>query len=161
MVPNSRACAFDSLDLESLQFLLLLAFAWAMFCEPTYHSSFTRHPANSWSNLPYAVVGLFMLFHAPYTQWQLCNTLFGAMVFSLSVVSFVWHSTNCPNSQYVDLAVMDSVILYFPVRHSVMCFHQLAFTDQTCQALYSVYTHTITSDQVSHLFPWLEGHHME
>jgi hypothetical protein len=45
-----------------------------------------------------------------------CWSVFGVMLLALAVLSVVWHSSNAPNAQYIDLWSMDSCIAYLIVR---------------------------------------------
>jgi hypothetical protein len=45
-----------------------------------------------------------------------CFAVFGIMLLILAALSVIWHSSNAPDSQYVDLWSMDSCIAYLIVR---------------------------------------------
>lgn len=47
---------------------------------------------------------------------QRVHPVFGFMLMVLAVLSVVWHSSNAPTAQYIDLWSMDSCIVYLIVR---------------------------------------------
>jgi len=89
-----------------------------MFCEPTDYTKLIRRKSNAWSNQAYLWVSLYSFFQLqrsdnPFRNFDL---LFSLSAFVLSIVSFLWHSTNCWYIHYVDLTVMNFAILYSPIR---------------------------------------------
>jgi hypothetical protein len=46
----------------------------------------------------------------------LADAMFGVMLLALAVSSVIWHASNAPKSQYIDLWSMDSCILYLILR---------------------------------------------
>lgn len=92
-----------------------------MFCEPTRALSLVRRPGNVYSNALYLFGGLVVLAGcftgslAHHTFW-VADAMFGAMLVILAVLSVVWHSSNSPTSQYLDLWSMDSCIAFLIVR---------------------------------------------
>ena len=94
-----------------------------MFCEATRHHSAIRHPANFWSNLPYVYAALGFLCLAiderarrvsrPY---QLLDATFALVLLGMAIASFGWHGTNCTEVHFLDIALMNCVIAFFPYR---------------------------------------------
>ena len=78
-----------------------------MFCEPT-RASLVRRPGNTFSNFPYLFGALLILPCAwraspsPSPFW-VADAMFGAMLLALATLSTIWHASNAPKSQYVDL----------------------------------------------------------
>lgn len=91
-----------------------------MFCEPTRHGRLVRHPINAYSNLPYLYVALWLLLGSSSTAARPMDGCFAVALLVLSGVSFAWHATNVPAIQCWDLAAMQSVILFFPVRYAAV-----------------------------------------
>jgi Ceramidase len=84
------------------------------WCEPTV-CSWINEPANTWSNLPFLLVGLWM--------WKrFTNPLvrsFGVVVFIMGCLSGFYHATNNLLTQYFDffgMALMTSFMLAFVYR---------------------------------------------
>ena len=44
------------------------------------------------------------------------DTIFGVMLLILASLSVIWHASNAPKSQYIDLWSMDSCIAYLIIR---------------------------------------------
>jgi hypothetical protein len=103
-----------------------------MFCEPTRPwPALIRRPGNVLSNAIYLYGSCLVLLGS----WQLAHTfcvpdaLFGIMLLILFVLSVIWHASNAPTSQYIDLWSMDSTIAYLIVRFlSLAAFHALKVT---------------------------------
>lgn len=84
------------------------------WCEPTV-CSWINEPANTWSNLPFLLVGLWL--------WKkIANPVvksFGLVVFVMGFLSAVYHATNNLVTQYFDfvgMALMTSFLLAFVTR---------------------------------------------
>lgn len=97
-----------------------------MIQEPTQDGRFVRHPCNAYSNVLYVTCGLVALSLAKKEKdkdkengasyiW-IPDTMFGVGLFLLAFVSFMWHASNVAWIHYVDLATMETVIVY--VQHS-------------------------------------------
>lgn len=94
-----------------------------MFCEATRHHSAVRHPANFWSNLPYLYMALGMLCVAIDARrrrsprpYQLLDASFAVVLLGMCLASFAWHGSNCTAIHFVDIALMNCVMAYFPYR---------------------------------------------
>ena len=94
-----------------------------MFCEATRHHSIVRHPANTWSNLPYLymALGLSCLVVDEHVRrrsrpYQLLDTLFAAVLLCHTCASVAWHASNCTDVHFIDIGLMNSVIAFFPLR---------------------------------------------
>jgi len=90
----------------------------AMFCEPTQASRLVRHPGNAYSNAVYCfnafvVLALQRGHDSPLRVPDLC---FAQALLLHAAASFLWHASNAPKTHYVDLAAMDSVIIYLQIR---------------------------------------------
>jgi len=90
----------------------------AMFCEPTQASRLVRHPGNAYSNVVYLFNALMVLalqkeHRSPLRMPDAC---FGQALLLHAVASFLWHASNAPKVHYLDLAAMDSVIIYLQIR---------------------------------------------
>lgn len=84
------------------------------WCEPTV-CAWINEPANTWSNLPFLIVGLLL--------WQKIKTptvrAFGLIVFIMGFLSAVYHATNNLLTQHFDffgMALMTSFLLAFVTR---------------------------------------------
>lgn len=84
------------------------------WCEPTV-CSWINEPANTWSNLPFLIVGFWL--------WKKHSKSlvgsFGAVVFIMGFLSAVYHATNNLLTQYFDffgMALMTSFLLAFILR---------------------------------------------
>ena len=106
-----------------------------MFCEPTRAGSpLVRRPGNVYSNALYLFGACCVLLpiaqpsegHAAHNPFWLGDAMFGVMLLVLAALSVVWHSSNAPTSQYIDLWSMDSCIAYLIVR--ICCLGGLALT---------------------------------
>ena len=91
-----------------------------MFCEPTREGCLVRRPGNCYSNILYLFAGLVVLL-STWQQWAtnsfaVADTMFGVMLLILATLSVIWHASNAPKSQYIDLWSMDSCIAYLIVR---------------------------------------------
>ena len=92
-----------------------------MFAEPTRPRSLVRRPGNVYSNALYlfgalvVLAGCFTGTHAYHTFW-VADAMFGTMLFILALLSVIWHASNAPTSQYIDLWSMDSCIAFLLVR---------------------------------------------
>eukprot|EP00040_Diaphanoeca_grandis_P022493 m.120889 g.120889 ORF g.120889 m.120889 type:complete len:439 (+) comp28838_c0_seq1:143-1459(+) len=53
-------------------------------------------------------------------HYRMVDGLFSMVLLALSVFSWLWHGTNCAMVHYWDLATMDGVILFFPVRFAAV-----------------------------------------
>ena len=93
-----------------------------MFCEPT-RDSLVRRPGNTYSNSLYLYGALII----PSSAWRardgdmwdafwLADVMFGVMLFFLALLSTIWHASNAPKSQYIDLWAMDTCIAFLIVR---------------------------------------------
>jgi len=89
-----------------------------MFCEPTQNSRLVRHPGNAYSNIVYAFNGfLVLLLQQTHTSpLRIPDACFASALIAHAVASFLWHASNAPKVHYVDLAAMDSVIIYLQIR---------------------------------------------
>jgi hypothetical protein len=95
-----------------------------MFCEPTRHAALVRHPANFWSNIPYLLNGLYLLCQARLDlvagsrarPFALADALFGVVAFAHALASFAWHGSGCAEVHFVDIGLMNCIILYMPLR---------------------------------------------
>ena len=74
------------------------------WCEPTV-CSYINEPANTWSNLPLLLVGIWLWKKAKSSQLY----VFGMCVFFMGFFSFIYHATNNYLSQYVDFLGMFAV----------------------------------------------------
>jgi len=85
-----------------------------------------RHPCNAYSNVLYVTCGLVALSLAKKEKdkakengasyiW-IPDTMFGVGLFLLAFVSFMWHASNVAWIHYVDLATMETVIVYLQLR---------------------------------------------
>lgn len=101
-----------------------------MFAEPIRLGSLIRRPSNALSNVTFFFTGLLIMQSAifpsvnnsnntPNIFW-LSDAMFGIMVFILSIASTLWHASNAPWTQYVDLWSMDGSIFYLNTRSA--CF---------------------------------------
>ncbi|KAL1496421.1 hypothetical protein AB1Y20_016376 [Prymnesium parvum] len=104
----------------------------SMFCEYTRHAAAVRHPANFWSNLVYLGHALFLCLQAAADlrartarSFALLDGIFGAVSLSHSLASFAWHGSNCTEVHFVDVALMDCVICFFPLRFGAMALASL------------------------------------
>ncbi len=93
------------------------------WCEPTV-CAWINEPANTWSNLPFLLVGLWM--------WKkIKNPMvksFGFVVFLMGCLSAIYHATNNLLTQYFDffgMALMTSFILAFIFRRILQSPQQL------------------------------------
>jgi hypothetical protein len=84
------------------------------WCEPTV-CSLINEPANTWSNLPFLIVGFIL--------WKKINNAtvkaFGVVVFVMGFLSAVYHATNNLLTQHFDfvgMALMTSFLLAFVTR---------------------------------------------
>jgi hypothetical protein len=91
-----------------------------MFCEPTRWGRFLRRPGNTLSNVTYLLSSLSVLMASPKSVFWMSDILFGLMLLILSVFSTLWHASNAPWSQYVDIWSMDCCILYLIVRYGCL-----------------------------------------
>jgi hypothetical protein len=96
-----------------------------MFCESTRHASPIRHPANSWSNLPYIYTSIGMLLFSLDERlrgisrpFMLLDASYGVVLLSMAVVSFWWHASNCTAVHFLDIGLMNCVIAFYPYRFS-------------------------------------------
>lgn len=99
-----------------------------MFSEPTRFGRLIRRPGNTLSNATYLLGSLCILASVTYNTSQAfwwADLLFGIMLLILAVSSFLWHGSNGPWTQYVDIWSMDCCILYLIVRN--VCMGLLAF----------------------------------
>ena len=111
-----------------------------MFCEPTRGGSpLVRRPGNVYSNALYLFGACCVLLpivqpaeDAAHNPFWLGDAMFGVMLLVLAVLSVVWHSSNAPTSQYIDLWSMDSCIAYLIVR--ICCLGALAATPAAADA---------------------------
>ena len=114
----------------------------SMFCEPSRRGAgvAVRHPVNTWSNLPYLYAGILSFGFACQQQppqqegggasilgryARALDACFGCFVLALFACSFLWHATNCNAVHYFDLATMDCVILFFPLRYLFLLLARL------------------------------------
>ena len=84
------------------------------WCEPTV-CEWINEPANTWSNLPFLLVGLWLWKKTKNTVVQ----SFGLIVFVMGFLSAVYHATNNLVTQYFDfvgMALMTSFLLAFVCR---------------------------------------------
>ena len=87
-----------------------------MFCEATHHASAIRHPANFWSNVPYALLAVGLLIHVAEERFErssrraylLLDASFAVLLLLHSIASFAWHGTNCTDVHWVDIALMNN-----------------------------------------------------
>ena len=95
-----------------------------MFCEPT-RASLVRRPGNTYSNILYLFGALVIApsaWSAGYpprshpSLFQVADAMFGGMLLALATLSTIWHASNAPKSQYIDLWAMDSCIAFLIVR---------------------------------------------
>jgi hypothetical protein len=91
-----------------------------MFCEPTRLGRLLRRPGNTLSNVTYLLSSLFVLTSALKSVFWMSDSLFGVMLLLLSVFSTLWHASNAPWTQYVDIWSMDCCILYLIVRYGCL-----------------------------------------
>ena len=96
-----------------------------MFAEPTRPGALVRRPGNVYSNWPYLYAGLAVLggaattlssSSAPSPTFWLPDCMFAVILLGLAALSVIWHSSNAPTSQYIDLWTMESAIAYLIVR---------------------------------------------
>lgn len=95
-----------------------------MFSEPTRLGRLLRRPGNTLSNFVYFYGASCILLSAleaflnPVVEnmFTLADAIFGAMLLILSIASTIWHGSNAPDSQYVDLWAMDCCIIYLNIR---------------------------------------------
>ena len=102
----------------------------------------------AYSNVVYLFGGLSILLmlqgdrHAASpSKSYYADTLFGVNLVLLSGASFVWHGSNYPPSQYVDLVMMNANIFYFLVRSAAgtaLIWLPSLNQDVLCLFLYSV-----------------------
>ena len=101
-----------------------------MFSEPT-RASLVRRPGNVYSNALYLYAAVLI----PQAVWApadaamrqpfwMADSIFAAMLLLLALLSTIWHASNAPKSQYIDLWAMDSCIVYLIVR--MACLGALA-----------------------------------
>lgn len=151
---------------------------WEMFCEPTREGCLVRRAGNCYSNAIYLFTSLVVSFSA-YQQHEqhvpnamaCADAMFGVMLFALAVSSVIWHASNAPKSQYIDLWSMDSCIVYLILRISclgmkVACCSQLGVGDRaskevtsiSCAALYAlVVARNARHQWASHKMEYLDG----
>ena len=90
-----------------------------MFSEPSRLRRLLRRPGNTLSNATYLLASLCVLascyYHATLLFWW-ADLLFGIMLLVLAISSCLWHGSNGPWTQYVDIWAMDACILYLIVR---------------------------------------------
>jgi hypothetical protein len=91
-----------------------------MFCEPTRWGSLLRRPGNSLSNVTYLLSSLCVFASSMKSIFRVSDVLFATMLLSLTVFSTLWHASNAPWSQYVDIWSMDCCILYLIVRYGCL-----------------------------------------
>lgn len=145
----------------------------SMFCEATRHGSAIRHPANSWSNVPYVFIAFGLLSHvaeehlyrASTRAYLLLDALFAFFLALHFFASFAWHATNCTDVHWIDIAFMNNTILFFPYRFTVMLVVKLvpslthAKASLPSAALYlaiflSIFVENIShTDQTADAFP--------
>lgn len=90
-----------------------------MFCEATVHGEhLVRHPANTWSNVGFIGVACLVLQRCWAARaYRVFDGAFGAALLALALCSTAWHGTNCDTAHYYDLALMNAVLLFFPLRY--------------------------------------------
>jgi len=91
-----------------------------MFCEPTRTKMLVRRPGNTYSNCMYFFTStciLLSVFNSSVMNpfWT-SDVLFGILLMILAALSVIWHASNAPKSQYIDLWSMDSCICYLMLR---------------------------------------------
>lgn len=94
-----------------------------MFMEPTRQHRLIRRPGNTLSNATYLFAAGCILASSLSNRdnsFWMADVLFGVMLLVLFISSVLWHGTNAPWTQYVDLWSMDSCILYLILRNA--CF---------------------------------------
>ena len=96
-----------------------------MFSEPARFGRVVRRPGNTFSNATYLFTALLVLSNTLQpgnntSIFWITDAMFGLLILMLSVVSFLWHATNAPWTQYPDLWSMDCSILYLIVRYFCM-----------------------------------------
>ena len=148
-----------------------------MFCEPTREGCLVRRVGNCYSNGVY----LFTSFVVSFSAWQqhdqrvpnamaCADAMFGAMLFALAVSSVIWHASNAPKSQYIDLWSMDSCIAYLILRIACLgvkaACTQLGVSDRasmqvasiSCAVLYAlVVVRNARHQWASHQMEYLDG----
>ena len=94
-----------------------------MFCEPTREGCLVRRAGNCYSNASYLFTSLVVSLSAwqqhkqgVWNSMAFADAMFGVMLLALAVSSVIWHASNAPKSQYIDLWSMDSCILYLILR---------------------------------------------
>ena len=96
-----------------------------MFSEPSRMGRLLRRPGNTLSNATYLLASLCVLascyYHSSTTSssfifWW-ADLQFGIMLFLLTLSSCLWHGSNGPWTQYVDIWAMECCILYLIVRN--------------------------------------------
>lgn len=92
-----------------------------MFSEPTRFGRLLRHPGNTLSNAPYLLASLCVLAscyrHSSLSLLWWADLQFGIMLFLLAITSCLWHGSNGPWTQYVDIWSMNCCIPYLVVRN--------------------------------------------
>lgn len=104
----------------------------AMFCEAT-RSDAVRHPANFWSNMIYLHVSVYLLLQAAGDMagrcqrraYALLDGCFGGFLFAMCLASLSWHASGCTVVHFVDIGLMNAVIVYLPVRCAAMALASL------------------------------------
>ena len=96
-----------------------------MFCEPTRKGALIRRPGNVLSNFFYLYGSMCVLASSTTADdstrlFRQSDLLFGVMLFILGILSIIWHASNAPKSQYIDLWSMDSCIGYLLLRFVCM-----------------------------------------
>ena len=80
-----------------------------MFCEATRHSSSVRHPANTWSNMPYIWFSLYLYFLVAIERprpFKLLDVMFASILLAMSIASFIWHASNCTDVHWIDIGLV-------------------------------------------------------
>ncbi len=77
------------------------------WCEPTT-CSLINEPINTWTNLGLILVGVFILFRFR----SYLGRFFGGTVFTMGVLSFIYHATNNFLTQYIDFLGMFLVMSF-------------------------------------------------
>ena len=91
-----------------------------MFSEPKRCGQWIGHLGNTMSNFIYlfdAICVLSACINGGNHPFLLSDSIFGLQLLSLSFWSFIWHSSNAPQSHYFDLWVMENCIVYLQIRY--------------------------------------------
>ncbi|KAG7357237.1 hypothetical protein IV203_001925 [Nitzschia inconspicua] len=91
-----------------------------MFCEPTRWGRLLRRPGNTLSNVTYLLSSLCIFDSSLRSAYWMSDLIFAVMLLVLAVFSTLWHASNAPWSQYVDIWSMDCCILYLIVRYGCL-----------------------------------------